>query len=53
MGDVTFTVKAIAYALRRFELNWLIQDSEERIDHYLAQLLDILFFGIMVEKSAD
>ncbi|MFZ2656239.1 MAG: TetR/AcrR family transcriptional regulator [Victivallales bacterium] len=53
LGDILLTAKAIVYALRGFEPNWLIQESEERIDQYLAQLLNLLFFGIVVEKSAD
>ncbi|MEN6383458.1 MAG: TetR/AcrR family transcriptional regulator [Rectinema sp.] len=51
LNDVSLAAKAIGYALRGFELNWLIQESEERIEHYLAQLMNLIFFGIMVERS--
>lgn len=51
LGDFFLTAKAIGYALRGFELNWLIHESEERIDEYLAELMQLLFFGIMVQQS--
>jgi len=37
--------------LRGFELNWLVQENEERIDHYLDELMNILFYGLMSEKA--
>ena len=41
---------AIGYALRGFELNWLVQGSEERIEHYLAELFNIICYGLISEK---
>lgn len=52
LGDAFLTAKAIGYALRGFELNWLIQESEERIEQYLAELMNLLFFGIMAQPRA-
>ena len=53
LGDFFLTARAIGYALRGFELNWLIHESEERIDQYLTELLKLLFFGIMVEPRTS
>ncbi|MBW2113047.1 MAG: TetR/AcrR family transcriptional regulator [Deltaproteobacteria bacterium] len=44
------TARAIGYALRGFELNWLVQESEERIDHYLDELMAIVFYGLTADK---
>jgi hypothetical protein len=40
------TARAIGHALRGFELNWLVQESEEKIEHYLDELMSIVFYGI-------
>lgn len=53
LNDAFLAAKSIGYALRGFELNWLIQESEEGIEHYLTELLNLLFFGLMVEKSVE
>lgn len=50
LNDALFTARAIAHALRGFELNWLVQESEEKIDNYLDELVDILFHGLLFEK---
>ena len=47
------TARAIGHALRGFELNWLVQESEERIDGYLDELMAILFYGVMLEKKGN
>ena len=47
------TARAIGHALRGFELNWLVQESEERIDRYLDELMAILFYGVMSEKKGN
>ena len=47
------TARAIGHALRGFELNWLVQESEERIDRYLDELMAILFYGVMAEKKGN
>ncbi len=47
LNNTLLTARAIGYALKGFELNWLVQESEERIEHYLAELLNILFLGLM------
>jgi AcrR family transcriptional regulator len=44
------TANAIAHALRGFEINWLVHESEERIDEYLYELKNILFFGVMSKR---
>jgi hypothetical protein len=46
------TARAIAHALKGFELNWLVQESEEKIEHYLDELMAILFYGLMSEKRS-
>jgi len=51
LKDVLLTARAIGHALRGFELNWLVQESEERIDQYLDELMNILFYGLMSEKG--
>ena len=51
LRDVLLTARAIGHALRGFELNWLVQENEERIDHYLDELMNILFYGLMSEKG--
>ena len=50
LNDLLLTARAIAHALRGFELNWLVQESEEKIEHYLDELMSILFYGLMSEK---
>jgi len=50
INDILLAAKAIAHALRGFELNWLIQESEERIDHYLDELMNLLFYGLMSKE---
>ncbi|MBW2003701.1 MAG: TetR/AcrR family transcriptional regulator [Deltaproteobacteria bacterium] len=52
LNDILFAARAIAHALRGFELNWLIQESEGRIEYYLNELMNILFNGLMFEKSS-
>ena len=47
------TARAIGHALRGFELSWLVQESEERIDRYLDELMAILFCGLMSGSRAN
>ena len=49
-NNTLLTASAIAHGLRGFELNWLVQESEEKIDGYLDELMSILFYGLMPEK---
>ena len=49
--NTLLTARAIAHGLRGFELNWLVQESEEKIDGYLDELMSILFHGLMPEKT--
>lgn len=49
-NNTILTARAIAHALRGFELNWLVQESEEKIDYYLNELMTILFHGLMPEN---
>ena len=51
INDFLLTARAIAHALRGFELNWLVQESEEKVGHYLDELMSILFYGMMLEKK--
>ena len=50
LSNVSLTASAIGHALRGFEFNWLVQESEERIDCYLDELINIAFYGLMSEK---
>ena len=50
-NNTLLTATAIAHAIRGFELNWLVQESEERIDGYLDELISILFHGLMSKKK--
>ena len=52
LNDAPLAARAIGYALRGFELNWLIQENEERIDHYLDELMNVIFYGMMSEKRS-
>jgi AcrR family transcriptional regulator len=51
LNNALFTARAIAHALKGFEFNWLVQESEERIGHYLDELMNILFNGLLSKKS--
>ncbi|MEA2038304.1 MAG: TetR/AcrR family transcriptional regulator, partial [Thermodesulfobacteriota bacterium] len=51
LNDLVLTARAIGHALKGFELNWLVQESEERIEHYLDELMNILFNGLLSKKS--
>ena len=50
INDVPLAAMAIGHALRGFELNWLVQESEEKIEYYLDELMNIVFYGLMSEK---
>jgi len=49
-NNTLLTASAITHALRGFELNWLVQETEERIDRYLDELISILFYGLIPGK---
>ena len=51
LNDVLLAARAIGHALRGFELNWLIQESDERIEHYLDELMNVIFYGLMSAKK--
>ena len=53
INDFFLTSRAIAHALRGFELNWLVQESEEKVEHYLDELMGILFYGLTPEKKRE
>jgi AcrR family transcriptional regulator len=53
LNDPLLTARALAYALRGFELNWLIHQSEEEIDRYLDGLMKILFYGLVSKKGSS
>ena len=50
INNIVFAARAIGHALKGFELNWLVQESEEKIDHYLDELMSILFYGLISEQ---
>ena len=50
LKETLLAARAIGYALRGFELNWLVQEGEERIEHYLAELFNIICYGLIFEK---
>ncbi len=50
LNNVSLAATAIGHALRGFELNWLVQESEEQIEHHLDELMNIIFYGLMSEK---
>ncbi len=52
LNNVPLAASAIGYALKGFELNWLVQESEEQIDHHLDELTNIIFYGLMSEKRS-
>jgi len=52
INNALLTARAIAHAIRGFELNWLVQESEEKIDYYLNELMTILFYGLMHKKMS-
>jgi len=47
LNSPLLTARAIGHALRGFELNWLVQESEERIERYLDELMAIVSYGLM------
>ncbi|MBA7699670.1 hypothetical protein ES703_108369 [subsurface metagenome] len=49
-NNALLTARAIAHGFRGFELNWLVQESEEKIEHYLDELMSILFYGLVSKK---
>ena len=51
INNTLLAARAIGHALRGFELNWLVQESEERIDRHLDELMNIIFYGLMLENS--
>ena len=52
LNDVPLAARAIGHALRGFELNWLVQESDERIEHYLDELMNVIFYGMMSPKRS-
>ncbi len=50
LNNVPLAASAIGHASRGFELNWLVQENEEQIEHHLDELVNIVFYGLMSEK---
>ena len=50
LDNVPLAASAIGHALRGFELNWLVQENEEQIEHYLDELTNIIFYGLVSKK---
>lgn len=51
INNIILTAKAICHALRGFELTWLVEENEERIDNYHDELIRILFYGLIGGKE--
>jgi len=51
INDTFLAARGIAYSLRGFELNWLVQESQEQIEHYLDELMNIIFFGMVCKEE--
>ncbi|MCD4804677.1 MAG: hypothetical protein K8R07_03275, partial [Desulfobacterales bacterium] len=52
LNNVPLAASAIGHALKGFELNWLVQESEEQIEHHLDELMNIVFCGLMSNKKS-
>ncbi len=50
INDTFLAARGIAYSLRGFELNWLVQESQEQIELYREELMNIIFFGMVRKK---
>ena len=50
LNDVFVAAKAICHSLRRFEIDWLVQETEDNIEKYLDELINILFYGILSKR---
>lgn len=50
LNNVPLAASAIGHALKGFELNWLVQENEEQIEHHLDELMNIVFYGLVSEK---
>jgi AcrR family transcriptional regulator len=51
INDTLLAARGIAYSLRGFEFNWLVQESQEQIEHYLDELMNIIFFGMVCKEK--
>jgi len=51
--DVLLTAQAISYALKGFELNWFVLESDKQIEDYLHPLTEVVFKGILVERPGE
>ena len=51
LNNVPLAATAIGHALRGFELNWLVHKNEERIEYYLDEMVNIVFYGVLSEKK--
>jgi len=51
--DDLLTAQAISYALKGFELNWLVQESDKQIEDYLHPLTDVVFKGILSKRLGE
>jgi len=51
--DTIFAAKAINYALRGFEITWLMGESEHHdIKYYIEKMIDMICFGIATKRPA-
>ncbi len=52
INNALLAARAIAHAFRGFELNWLVEEkSQEKIDHYLNELMNIIFYGLTAKPK--
>ena len=51
--NTLLTAKTIGHALRGFEHSWLVKNSNEQIDQYLSELLELFCTGMTIEGGTD
>ena len=52
ISNIMLTAQAIGYALRGFEVTWLLEENDMEIGKHLDNLFDIICKGIVVRKES-
>lgn len=52
ISNIMLTARAIGYALRGFEVTWLLEENDSEIGKHLDSLFDIICRGILVRKES-
>ena len=52
ISNIMLTAQAIGYALRGFEVTWLLEENDREIGKHLDNLFDIICKGIVVRKES-